>query len=297
MDELVELSLIERKAFEPASDRKFSTHPLVHEWTRERLNIDEKRQNSIQAVLIVVSILKLEEERTPEYLTWERRIRGHLFTLERHLSRYFSQVQPCTLDESIYNSISKIAHVFIEWCNYDVSSRLLNTALEGLEKLVGPDHPSTLSMVFNISRIFNNKGQYDKALEWYQRALDGYENSLGSDHPSTLRTVNNMAIVFRKKGENDKALEWYQRALDGYENSLGNDHPETLDTIYNIGDAYEKQNQYEEALKFFRKAYNGYQKYYGENSETVDILKRIARVEEKISTAVSRRLLGCLKWT
>ena len=243
MDELVELSLIERKAFEPASDRKFSTHPLVHEWTRERLNIDEKRQNSIQAVLLVVSILKLEEERTPEYLTWERQIRGHLITLERHLSHYFSQVQPYTLDESIYNSISKIARVFIEWCNYDVSSRLLNTALEGLEKLVGADHPSTLSTVLNISKIFDNKGQYDKALEWYQRALDGYENSLESDHPSTLRTVNNMAIVFWKKGENDKALEWYQRALDGYENSLGSDHPSTLRTVNNMALVFWKKGR------------------------------------------------------
>jgi tetratricopeptide (TPR) repeat protein len=94
-------------------------------------------------------------------------------------------------------------------------------ALDGREKTLGKDHPSTLDTVHNMGVVFDNEGEYGKALEWYQRALDGCEKTLGKDHPSTLQTVNNMASVFDNQGEYGKALEWYQRALDGKEKTLG----------------------------------------------------------------------------
>jgi hypothetical protein len=39
-------------------------------------------------------------------------------------------------------------------------------ALEGREKILGNDHPSTLDVVFSIARSFDKHGEHAKALEW-----------------------------------------------------------------------------------------------------------------------------------
>ena len=100
--------------------------------------------------------------------------------------------------------------------------------LDGREKTLGKDHPSTLTTVNSMAGVFESRGEYGKALEWFQRALDGREKTLGKDHPLTLNTVHCMAHIFESRGEHDKALEWFQRALDGREKAFGKDHPATI---------------------------------------------------------------------
>jgi tetratricopeptide (TPR) repeat protein len=51
------------------------------------------------------------------------------------------------------------------------------------EKVLGPDHTSTLSTVNNLGLLYVAQGKLDEAEEMYQRALAGYEKALGSDHP------------------------------------------------------------------------------------------------------------------
>jgi tetratricopeptide (TPR) repeat protein len=126
------------------------------------------------------------------------------------------------------STVNNMGLVFDNQGEYGKALEWYQRALDGCEKTLGKDHPSTLDTVNNMGLVFDNQGEYGKALEWYQRALDGKEKTLGKDHPSTLDTVNNMGSVFDNQGEYGKALEWYQRALDGCEKTLGKDHPSTL---------------------------------------------------------------------
>jgi len=68
-------------------------------------------------------------------------------------------------------------------------------ALDGKEKTLGKDHPSTLSTVNNMAIVFHKQGEHEKALEWYQRALDGKEKTLGKGHPSTLKTAGRLRAL------------------------------------------------------------------------------------------------------
>ncbi|KAL7273865.1 hypothetical protein RUND412_003247 [Rhizina undulata] len=97
-------------------------------------------------------------------------------------------------------------------------------------KMLGSDHPTTLTAMSNMALVFKIQRRYNEALEMYRRALAGYENALGSDHNSTPVAVHNMALVFYKQGRHDDALEWFQRALAGKEKTLGKDHPDALNT-------------------------------------------------------------------
>jgi tetratricopeptide (TPR) repeat protein len=86
-----------------------------------------------------------------------------------------------------------MASVFDNQGQYEKALEWYRRALEGREKTLGKDHPSTLHTVHNMALVFDHQGQYEKALEWYRRALDGYEKTLGKDHPDSLRAAKNMA--------------------------------------------------------------------------------------------------------
>ncbi|RYO11415.1 hypothetical protein AA0111_g12809 [Alternaria arborescens] len=65
----------------------------------------------------------------------------------------------------------------------DEAEQILKWALEGFEKVLGPDHTSTLDTVNNLGILYADQGKLDEAEEMYQRALQGYETSFGSNHP------------------------------------------------------------------------------------------------------------------
>ena len=74
-------------------------------------------------------------------------------------------------------------------------------ALRGYERLLGPDHASTLSTVGNLADLLADLNLWVEAKSMYQRCVDGYEKALGREHPRTLRHVNNFAIDLKSRGE------------------------------------------------------------------------------------------------
>ena len=55
-------------------------------------------------------------------------------------------------------------------------------ALAGYEKVLGPEHPSTLNAVNNFGSLYKNQGKLNEAEEMFHRALAGYEMALGPEH-------------------------------------------------------------------------------------------------------------------
>ena len=56
------------------------------------------------------------------------------------------------------------------------------------KRVLGEDHPSTLSSLNNLAALFDDKGEYDRALPMYEECLAKYKRVLGDDHPSTQNT-------------------------------------------------------------------------------------------------------------
>jgi hypothetical protein len=54
---------------------------------------------------------------------------------------------------------------------------------KGREKVLGVEHPSTLSSVNNLAEVFRDQGKYEEAEEMHRRALEGREKVLGAEHP------------------------------------------------------------------------------------------------------------------
>jgi tetratricopeptide (TPR) repeat protein len=53
------------------------------------------------------------------------------------------------------------------------------------EKVLGKEHPHTLTSVYSLAYSLQHQHQYKEALLLYQRAYTGYQHALGPNHPAT----------------------------------------------------------------------------------------------------------------
>ena len=253
LEPLIAFSLIYRLR----TSSSFRLHPLVGLWVRT--HIDSEDSTSQRKRKCLQMALRLVIDTIPKD--------------PRDNLRKCSQLKPHAISVLTYsNGMSLELSILVVQRLGDITStegayvealEWYQRALEGKEKALGNDHPSTLSTVNNMASVFDNQGEYHKALKWYQRALDGMEKTLGNDHPDTLTAVHNMASVFDNQGKYHKALEWYQRALDGREKAVGNDHPDTLTTVHNMASVFDDQGKYIKALEWYQRALDGREKGLG----------------------------------
>jgi len=147
--------------------------------------------------------------------------------------------------------------------DYAGARALYERALEGRERVLRPDHPSTLGSVNNLALVLGRQGDYAGARALYERALEGNERVLGPDHPSTLTIVNNLAFVLESQGDYAGARTLYERALEGNERVLGLDHPDTLGSVNNLAGMLFRQGDYAEARPLYERAQEGYERVLG----------------------------------
>jgi tetratricopeptide (TPR) repeat protein len=138
---------------------------------------------------------------------------------------------------------------------YGAAEPLLRRALKARERVLGPEHTSTLTSVNNLAGLLESKGDYAGAQPLYERALAASERVLGPDHPDTLTYVNNLAflldikndlriehnladffwmVLLESNGDYAGAQPLYERALAASERVLGPDHPATLASVANL---------------------------------------------------------------
>ena len=78
---------------------------------------------------------------------------------------------------------------------------LYRRALEGRERVLGVDHPYTLTSVACLGWLLKEQGKLEEAEVLSRRALEGRERVLGVDHPSTLNARGNLGLLLMKRGD------------------------------------------------------------------------------------------------
>ena len=67
--------------------------------------------------------------------------------------------------------------------------------LADTERVLGADHPDTLSSRNNLARTYQSAGRLDQAIPLYEQTLADRERVLGADHPQTLTSRNNLERI------------------------------------------------------------------------------------------------------
>ncbi|GAB5520625.1 MAG: hypothetical protein RhofKO_28760 [Rhodothermales bacterium] len=139
----------------------------------------------------------------------------------------------------------------------------LHMLVEERARVLGLDHPSTLTSMNNLAGLLDSTGRYGEAEPLYRQALEGSERVLGLDHPDTLLSVNNLAGLLDSTGRYGEAEPLYRRALEGSERVLGLDHPSTLSSMNNLAYLLQATGRYGEAEPLYRRALEGRERVLG----------------------------------
>ena len=127
----------------------------------------------------------------------------------------------------------------------------LSDAVTHLSKILGPDHPDTLTSRNNLAGAYESAGRLDEAITLYEQVLADRVRLLGPDHPQTLTSRNNLAYAYRSAGRLDQAIPLYEEVLADRVRLLGDDHPQTLTSRNNLAGAYRSAGRLDQAITLY----------------------------------------------
>jgi lipopolysaccharide biosynthesis regulator YciM len=65
-------------------------------------------------------------------------------------------------------------------------------ALEAKRRVLGADHPFTLTSMANLASTYRNQGRWKDAEELEVQVMETSKTKLGADHPSMLSSMANL---------------------------------------------------------------------------------------------------------
>ena len=133
------------------------------------------------------------------------------------------------------------------------SIELYEQVLAEYERVLGADHPDTLTVRNNLAGAYKSAGRLAEAVELFERVLADRVRVLGPDHPDTLAARNNLAGAYYSVGRFGEAIELFERVLADRVRVLGPDHPGTLTTRNSLAGAYEVVGRFGEAIELFER--------------------------------------------
>ncbi|KAJ1308664.1 hypothetical protein OPQ81_004357 [Rhizoctonia solani] len=146
-----------------------------------------------------------------------------------------------------YRPWSKLALTYRKLKRINEARDLQVQVLDARKRVLGDDHPVTLSATNNLALIYSELNQINEARDLQVQVLDAWKRVLGDDHPDTLSTMSNLALTYWKLNRLDEARYLQVQVLDARKRVLGDDHPDTLSAMNNLALTYWKLDRFDEA--------------------------------------------------
>jgi len=233
---LMSFSLIKQHSASPGI---YAIHPLMHQWSRDRMSSSQKKCMIQVSRLILVNCIT--KEMTAENIAFNRLLVPHI------KANYQSQEEngfERVFDDDEYSRFSYVLHENGMWKDAEyLRYQILNMRM----KKWGTKHPSTLSSMENLARTYSHQGKYKEAEGLQLKVLELDKKVLGQEHPDTLTSMANLAGTYLKQGKYTEAAQLQQKVLYLRKMVLGQDHPNTLTSMNNLAVIYSDQGKYEEA--------------------------------------------------
>ncbi|KAI2827285.1 hypothetical protein CBS133816_6557 [Aspergillus niger] len=180
-----------------------------------------------------------------------------------------------------------VSFIQIQQGKYQEAEAMHQQALQKREKILGPEHPDTLTSISQLGSVLAQQGKYTEAEIIQQQALQGREKALGPEHPDTLISISQLGSVLAQQGKYTEAEVMYQQDLKVSEKILGPEHPDTLTSISNLGSILAQLGKYTEAETKHWHAFQGYNKTLGsKHPDTLTSFSQLASVlaQQKLIT-------------
>ena len=160
---------------------------------------------------------------------------------------------------------------------YPEAQAQIERALDLRRRLLGEQHPDTLSIMNDLADLYQKQGKYAKAEPLFAQVLQARHRLLGDEHPDTLRSMSNLAYVYMDQGKYGLAEPLYAKALQFQRRVLGNDDPSTLITMSSLAVLYRSEGKRALAEPLFFQVMQFNQRVRGgEHPETLTSMNNLA---------------------
>ena len=121
--------------------------------------------------------------------------------------------------------MANLASTFWNQGRWKAAEELFVQVMETSSKVLGAEHPDTLTSMANLASTFGNQGSMEAAEELFVQVMATRKKKLGADHPDTLTSMANVASTYRNQGRWKEAEELEVRVMATSKKVLGVDHP------------------------------------------------------------------------
>jgi eukaryotic-like serine/threonine-protein kinase len=133
---------------------------------------------------------------------------------------------------------------------------LLTKVLEARQRLLGSEHPDTLTSMTNLAILYRSEGKYEEGEALFVKALEVQRRVLGDDNSDALDTMNALALLYMKQLKYARAEALLHQAVNGYQgtglNTWGRYNCESM-----LGASLAGQKKYAEAEGLLLSGYEG----------------------------------------
>ncbi|OCL02580.1 TPR-like protein, partial [Glonium stellatum] len=160
---------------------------------------------------------------------------------------------------------------------YEAAHQKLSRAVKERKRVLGMEHPDTLTSLCNLALTLNQQCKYADAEKMGRQALYGREELLGKENPDTLISLTNLAWTLSQQAKYIEAEEMSRLAVDRCVKVLGGDHINTLRAISNRAVLLAYRGEYGAAEEMSRQILDKREKIFGmEHPDTLTSITNLA---------------------
>ncbi|WP_203909554.1 tetratricopeptide repeat protein [Rhizocola hellebori] len=172
--------------------------------------------------------------------------RGDLDELVTHIYSLTTHIDPPTTD--LLRIVNWAAERLSQAGDTSRSIAMHERNLADYERLLGPEHPDTLTSRNNLAESYWDAGRHGDAIAMHERNLADSERLLGPEHPDTLTSRNNLAASYWDAGRHGDAIAMHERNLADRERLFGPEHPYTRGSRNNLAESYRAAGRHGDAI-------------------------------------------------
>ena len=274
-------------------ESRYSMHPLVHQWVRERPDIGVSHQSlwcQVAMTTLAKSILRPPLGDTDHDRDMRRELLPHIIhvrecqvVIKKRLEENRALIKPFwpapndKFGRSQADESARFSRVYSECGLFNEALQLQYKTLIFLTQMLGENHPLTIKVTLFVSGTLSELTRVAEATRLQRRALQVCVESLGEDHPLALEVADSLGTALALKGRWAEALAIHQDNVRKMRILYGEDHEKTLKSVRNVARLHYRYMDYDKATELHQVAWEGMKRRLPETHlETLTSLEDLA---------------------
>jgi len=183
----------------------------------------------------------------------------------------------------VYARLNQVlADRYAAWGLLAAAQPLQDLVLSTRRRVLGEDHPDTLSSIASMGDLLEAQGKLMEAEAHYREALDRRRRVLGQEHKDTLISIAVLGLVLQEESQLPEAEALQREALEKIRRILGPDSPEAIMSTNYMGNVLQAEGKYSDAEPLFREALEKRRRVLGEeHRDTLTSINNLGLILEE----------------